>query len=344
MNPTTRLSFAAPAVLLACAAVAAGVPRDAPRAARNAPPDFVRDVRPVLATACLPCHGPDPATRKAGLRLDQPVSRAVAARIAERIALPPNDPAHMPPRAHSHAPTPAETELLKRWSAAGAPWSAHWAFRPIVLPKVPATGDVSPIDALLRTALRAKGLDLSPEADRRTLIRRASLDLIGLPPTPSEVEAFVADRKPGAWERVVDRLLASPRYGEHQARLWMDLARYADTKGYEKDLSRPMWRWRDLLIDALNADQPFDRFTEEQLAGDLLPGATPAQRVANAFHRMTMTNDEGGTDDEEFRQLAVKDRVDTTVQVWMGLTMGCAKCHTHKYDPISQTDYYRFYA
>jgi len=306
--------------------------------------DFARDVRPVLAPACLPCHGADDASRKAGLRLDRPISADVRAKVLRRLALPPSDPSAMPPAAHPH-PLPAQgRKLLQRWLAGGAPWSDHWAFRAIRRPVVPIVGESHPVDAFLVERLRKAGLELSPEADRATLLRRAALDLTGLPPSPQDRAAFMNDNRPGAWERAVDRLLASPRYGEHWARMWMDLARYADTKGYEKDLARPMWRWRDILIDRLNADQPFDAFTREQLAGDLLPGATAEQKVATAFHRMTMTNDEGGTDDEEYRQLAVKDRVDTTVQVWMGLTMGCAKCHTHKFDPISITDYYRFYA
>ena len=306
--------------------------------------DYARDVRPVLAPACLPCHGADDASRKAGLRLDRPISADVRAKVLRRLALPSSDPSAMPPAAHPH-PLPAQgRKLLQRWLAGGAPWSDHWAFRAIRRPVVPIVGESHPVDAFLVERLRKAGLELSPEADRATLLRRAALDLTGLPPSPQDRAAFMNDNRPGAWERAVDRLLASPRYGEHWARMWMDLARYADTKGYEKDLARPMWRWRDILIDRLNADQPFDAFTREQLAGDLLPGATAEQKVATAFHRMTMTNDEGGTDDEEYRQLAVKDRVDTTVQVWMGLTMGCAKCHSHKFDPIALTDYYRFYA
>ncbi|MBI1368216.1 MAG: DUF1549 domain-containing protein [Planctomycetes bacterium] len=200
------------------------------------------------------------------------------------------------------------------------------------------------IDRFVLAKLEAAGLSPEPEADRTTLIRRVSLDLIGLPPTPAEVDAFVSDRSPEAYEKVVDRLLASPRYGEHWASMWLDLARYADSKGYEKDNHRDIWRYRDWVIEAYNVDMPYDEFTLEQVAGDLVPGATTDQLIATAFNRNTMTNDEGGTDDEEFRVAAVKDRVDTTVQVWMGLTMGCAKCHSHKYDPITQTEYYGFYA
>ena len=184
----------------------------------------------------------------------------------------------------------------------------------------------------------------SKRADRYQLIRRVSLDLIGLPPTPAEADSFVNDSSPEAFEKVVDRLLKSKRFGEHWARMWLDLARYADTKGYEKDRPRVIWRYRDWVIDALNADMPFDQFTREQLAGDLLSGSSTEQKLATAFHSNTMTNDEGGTDNEEFRVAAVKDRVDTTIQVWMGLTMGCGKCHSHKYDPITQREYYEFYA
>jgi hypothetical protein len=208
----------------------------------------------------------------------------------------------------------------------------------------PKTKNPHPIDAFVLARLQRAGLTLAPEADRATLIRRVSLDLTGLPPSPTEVQNFLADRSPNAYEKVVERLLASPRYGEHWARMWLDLARYADTQGYEKDQPRTIWRYRDWVIDALNADMPYDRFTIEQLAGDLLPNATDSQRLATAFHRNTMTNTEGGVDGEEFRVAAVKDRVDTTMQVWMGLTMGCAKCHTHKYDPLTQKDYYSFYA
>jgi hypothetical protein len=200
------------------------------------------------------------------------------------------------------------------------------------------------IDAFVEARLRREGLAAAPAAERGSLLRRVSLDLIGLPPEPAEVLAFARDARPDAYERAVDRHLASPRYGERWAAMWLDLARYADTKGYEKDERRSIWLYRDWVIDAFNRDLPFDRFTVEQLAGDLLPGAGEAQLVATAFHRNTMTNDEGGTDDEEFRQAAVKDRVDTTMQVWMGTTFGCAQCHDHKYDPFSTREYYALLA
>ena len=200
------------------------------------------------------------------------------------------------------------------------------------------------IDAFILARLEAAGLQPSEPADRATLIRRLSLDLIGLPPTPEEVEAFVQDQSPDAYEKLVDRLLASPHYGERWARRWLDLARYADTNGYEKDRTRSIWPYRDWVIQALNADMPFDRFTVEQLAGDLLPGATTSQQIATGFHRNTMLNEEGGIDPLEFRFYAMTDRVATTATVWLGLTLGCAQCHTHKFDPIPHREYYQFMA
>ena len=233
-------------------------------------------------------------------------------------------------------------------AAADEPGSTHWAFQPIERPDPPSVQNESwprnPIDRFILARLEEEGVSPSPPADRRTLIRRVSLDLIGLPPTPEQVRAFVNDERPGAYRRLVDRLLASPAYGERWASVWLDLARYADSKGYEADRYREIWPYRDWVIDAYNTDMPFDRFTIEQIAGDLLESPTRSQKIATAFHRNTMTNDEGGTVDEEFRVAAVMDRADTTGQVWMGLTMGCAKCHDHKYDPISQREYYQFYA
>ncbi len=225
--------------------------------------------------------------------------------------------------------------------AAAAP-APHWAYQKPVRPAVPP--GVNAIDYFIQARLQKEGLKASPEASRETLIRRVSLDLTGLPPPPAEVNAFVADKSPDAYERVVDRLLASPAYGERWARPWLDLARYADTQGYEKDNRRSMWPYRDWVINALNADMPFDQFTIEQLAGDLLPNATREQKIATGFHRNTMTNTEGGTDNEEFRHYAVVDRVNTTMQAWQGQTFGCAQCHDHKFDPFTTKEYYRFYA
>lgn len=228
------------------------------------------------------------------------------------------------------------------------PVKGHWAFAAPVRPQLPQVNNkawaLTPIDRFVLAKLEAAGLTPQVEADRYTLIRRVSLDLTGLPPTPEQADAFAADTGSDAYEVVVDRLLASAAYGEHWAGRWLDLARYADTQGYEKDNHRDIWRYRDWVIAAFNTDMPYDRFTIEQIAGDLLPGATTEQKLATAFHRNTMTNTEGGTSDEEYRVAAVKDRVDTTMQVWMGVTMSCAKCHTHKYDPVSIAEYYRFYA
>ena len=317
---------------------------------------FGRDVLPILAANCFSCHGPDEGNRKAGLRLDLEESAKAPRRAGTPIK--PGDPAAslimaritsadpdlvMPPASAHRKISPAQIELLRRWIAAGAPWGRHWSFEPVVAPPL-ARGATHPIDHLVDQALAGKGLPRRPAATPHTLVRRLWLDLIGLPPPPEVADRFAVDPSPQAWERMVDDLLARPQFGEHWARMWLDLARYADTKGYEKDLGRTIWPYRDWVIKAINADLPLDRFTTEQLAGDLLPDPDQSQIIATAYHRNTMTNDEGGTDNEEFRVAAVKDRVDTTMQIWMGLTMGCAKCHTHKYDPISHEEYYRFLA
>ena len=317
---------------------------------------FGRDILPILAANCYSCHGPDERNRKAGLRLDQEaVAKAVrpggtpiapghpetSLIIARMTSL---DPGVVMPPASSHRQvTPAQIELLRRWIAEGAKWGRHWSFEPIERPAL-AISKVSPVDQLVDRMLARNGLTRRPAAEPRVLVRRLWLDLIGLPPSPEVADRFAADPSPEAYRRLVDELLGRPQFGEHWARMWLDLARYADTKGYEKDVGRTIWPYRDWVINALNADMPLDRFTTEQLAGDLLPNPSESQLIATAFHRNTMTNDEGGTDNEEFRVAAVKDRVDTTMQVWMGLTMGCAKCHTHKYDPISHREYYSFLA
>lgn len=250
----------------------------------------------------------------------------------------------MPP--DGPALTQTERELLHAWIAAGAPESPHWSFVAPVAPNRPTQAQDpwcrQPIDGFILQGLHEAGLEPSPEADRATLLRRASLDLIGLPPTEAELAAFLADTASDAFERVVDRLLASPHYGERWAAPWLDIARYADTQGYEKDGHRTIWAWRDWVIEALNANMPFDRFTREQLAGDLLPDASERTRVATAFHRNTLNNTEGGTDNEEFRMAAVMDRVATTWNAWMGLSMQCVQCHAHPYDDLSHADYYRF--
>ncbi len=326
--------------------------------------DFNRDVRPILSDACFKCHGPDEAAREAGLRLD---TREGAVAVRERGAavvpgdsgasllmrmVTASDPAErMPPADSGKTLTAGQVETLRAWIDAGAEYSAHWAF---VVPERPGVPRVrgeafqgwvrTPIDAFIAARLAEADLTPSAEADRRTLIRRASLDVTGLPPTPEEVEAFVADARPDAWERVVDRLLASPRYGERMALEWLDAARYADSNGYHIDNERYMWRWREWVIEAFNRNVPFDRFTVEQIAGDLLPGATAEERIASGFNRNHMINFEGGAIAEEYLNEYVVDRVNTTATVWLGLTMACAQCHDHKYDPITQRDFYRFYA
>ena len=322
---------------------------------------FNRDIRPILAKNCFACHGPDEGAREAGLRLDT-AAGATAGRDGRR-ALVPGQPSDselvarvesddpdvvMPPADSGHELSAEEKTLLRRWISEGGEYKVHWSFtQPMKIELPTVKQDAWPkhaIDHFVLAKLELQKLTPSAQADRYRLIRRVSLDLTGLPPTPEEADAFVADSSDEAFGRVVDRLLASEAYGERWARMWLDLARYADTKGYEKDRHRDVWKFRDWVILALNRDLPYDQFTIEQLAGDLLPDASNEQILATAFHRNTMTNDEGGTDNEEFRVAAVKDRVDTTLQVWMGLTMGCAKCHSHKYDPISHQDYYSLYA
>ena len=326
--------------------------------------DFGLAIRPILSEHCFHCHGPDSAHREAELRLDDESSakqlragkqaiHAGSAALSEIIRrIESDDPEKvMPPPSARKTVTPEQRELLKRWIEQGAQWGSHWALEP---PKRAELSELqsdpwakSPIDAWVLKTMRQRGLLPAPTADPYTLVRRMWLDIVGLHPDPSRVERFVIEyqRDPAlAIQAMVEELLDHPGFGEHWARVWLDLARYADTKGYEKDLKRDLWPYRDWVIQALNADMPYDQFTIEQLAGDLLENPTTSQRIATAFHRATLSNDEGGTDDEEFRIAAVKDRVDTTVQVWMGITMGCAKCHTHKYDPIAIEDYYKFYA
>jgi len=305
---------------------------------------YNRDIRPILSANCFACHGPDEEAREAKLRLDTPEGAKKAlgpvdeSELIYRIETDDEDDL-MPPVDSGHTLTKDQKRKLRQWVSAGAPYEEHWAFK---IPKKSGVPEERhPIDFFVSKRLKKEGFEISKPADRHALIRRVSLDLTGVPPTLPEADEF---EKTGDYEQVVDRLLASPDFGEHWARMWLDLARYADTKGYEKDRPRVIWRFRDWVIEALNADMPYDQFTTEQLAGDLLPNATDDQILATAFHRNTMENDEGGTDNEEFRVAAVKDRVDTTMQVWMGLTVGCAKCHTHKYDPVRIEDYYSFYA
>jgi mono/diheme cytochrome c family protein len=318
--------------------------------------DYNRDIRPILAKNCLACHGQDDGHRAAKLRLDRretallPRKRGAAivpgapekSLLIQRVSTD-DEAKRMPPMQTGNSLTGQQIATLKRWIAQGAPYAEHWAFVKPKRPSVPAGWNG--IDFFVRAELEKHGLKPAAEADRYTLLRRVSFDLRGLPPTPREIEEFLRDRSPDAYEKAVDRFLNDPAYGERWARMWLDLARYADSAGYGSDPLRPnIWPYRDWVIDAFNRNLPYDQFSLQQLAGDLLPNPTLEQRVATAFHRNTMTNTEGGTDDEEFRVAAIKDRVDTTMQVWMGLTMGCAKCHSHKYDPITQQEYYRFYA
>jgi len=328
------------------------------------PIDFNRDIRPILSNNCFWCHGPDEAERKGGndgLRLD--TFAGAREDLGGYHALVPGNPDQsellkrvlsadedevMPPRKTGKSVTPAEADLLRRWIAQGGSYAQHWAYEAPKRPEPPAVqqGDWArtPIDRFILARLEAAQLKPQPEADRRALARRVALDLTGLPPTPAEVEAFVTDPRPDAYERFVDTQLARPAYGEHWARSWLDLARYADSRGYADDQPRSIWRYRDYVIDAFNRNIPFDQFTVEQIAGDLLPNPTPEQVYATGFHRNTMNNTEGGTDDEEFRSVAVVDRVNTTFAVWMGSSMACAQCHTHKYDPFTLTEYFQFYA
>lgn len=337
-------------------------PAAKPKPAAGFRVDYARDVRPILANNCFACHGQDEKQRQGGLRLDTRAD-AIAKTGAGLLPIVPGKPdasllmkrisAHdsslMPPAETGKKLTAHEIAVLRLWIQQGAIYKSHWAWQKpqkAALPPVQNKRWVrNPIDAFILARLEKEKFAPAREADRATLIRRVSLDLIGLPPTLPEIDAFLADASPDAYEKVVNRLLANPHFGEKWARMWLDLARYADSAGYGSDPLRPnLYPWRDWVIAAFNRNLPYDQFTTEQLAGDLLPNPTREQLVATAFHRNTMTNTEGGTDDEEFRIAAVKDRAITTSQVWMGLTMGCAQCHTHKYDPITQKDFYRFSA
>ncbi len=328
------------------------------------PVDFNREIRPILSNRCYTCHGPDAGKRKGvggPLRLDteagaladlggySAIDRAQPdeSELIRRITS--DDPAEvMPPPAIGPKLPEAEIRRVSEWVRQGAKYARHWAYVGPTRPDSPAVRDSSwprnPIDGFVLARLEREGLAPSPEADRGVLIRRLALDLTGLPPTWEEVEAFARDPRPDAYERLVDRLIDRPSYGEHWARVWLDLARYADSAGYADDPPRTIWAYRDYVIRAFNANMPFDRFTVEQIAGDLLPGGGDDPIIATAFHRNTMTNSEGGTNDEEFRNAAVVDRVNTTLAVWMGTTIACAQCHDHKYDPLSQADFFRVYA
>ncbi len=322
---------------------------------------YSRDIRPILAKKCLTCHGPDEENRDSEFRLDTEegafedrdgVQGIVAGKpeesqVYQRIISEDEDEI-MPPVDSKQTLTKKEIELIRTWIKQGGKYEKHWAFTAPVRPKLPIVKNQyqakNQIDNFILEKAEKDNLKLSPEADRYTLIRRLYLDLTGLLPTTKETDEFVNDTDPLAYEKLVEKLLASPSYGEKWARHWLDLARYADTNGYEKDRPRSIWKYREYVINAFNKDMPFDQFTIEQIAGDLIPNATFDQLVATGFHRNTMLNEEGGTEVEQFRFEAMVDRVNTTGAVWLGLTMACAQCHTHKYDPITQTEYYQLFA
>ncbi|QEG20459.1 DUF1553 domain-containing protein [Mariniblastus fucicola] len=297
---------------------------------------FNADVRPILSKHCYACHGPDEETRAADLRLDA-AGDADMEEVIERITSDDEDYV-MPPPSHNKPLSDEKRSVLKRWIESGAEYERHWAFVAPMKKEVP--DGTHPVDFFVDQKLKSNGLKRSPQADPATLVRRVYLDLIGLPPTIEQADAFINDPTTENYQAIVDQLLASPRYGERWARKWLDLARYADTNGYEKDRDRSIWPYRDWVIRAINEGMPFDQFTIEQLAGDMLPDATQQQLVATGFHRNTMLNEEGGIDPLEFRYHAMADRVATTGTTWLGLTTGCAQCHTHKFDPITHEDYF----
>ncbi len=332
-------------------------------AARAAEPlSFNRDIRPILSDKCFSCHGPDDGKREAGLRLDRAagatgelesgeraivVGRPDESALIARVTSPDPDVV-MPPPHLGKAVTAAEADILRRWIAEGAAYQGHWAFSRVERPQVPEPRDPgwcrSPIDRFVLTRLEQANLAPNPEADRIPLARRVALDLTGLPPAPEDIEAFLRDPSPDAYERYVDRLLASEHFGERMAIEWLDAARYADSHGFQADSSRQHWHWRDWVIQAFNANMPFDQFTVRQLAGDLLPGATRDDIIATGFNRNHRINGEGGSIAEEWLVETIIDRVETTGQTWLGLTVGCCRCHDHKYDPITQREFYAFFA
>ncbi|HEY1083377.1 MAG TPA: PSD1 and planctomycete cytochrome C domain-containing protein [Prosthecobacter sp.] len=326
--------------------------------------DFSRQIRPILSENCFFCHGPDEAKREAGLRLDDEVAAKASndgvvavvpgnpekSALIQRIVSSDPDEVMPPPKQHKVIP-PAQVELLKQWIREGARWGRHWSYEKVQRPPVPPVGEVrtNPLDAFLQSRLKHEKLAYGKEADARTLVRRVALDLTGLPPTLAELERFAPPGAPtpmpeGDYEKLVSHYLSLPAFGEHWAGQWLDLARYADSSGYPSDQPREIWAYRDWVVRALNKNMPFDQFTIEQMAGDLLPSPSDDQLIATAFHRNTMTQNEGGTSDEEFRVAAIVDRVNTTFAVWMGTTLACAQCHTHKYDPLTQKEYFQIYA
>ena len=361
--PKMRPALTATGVLAALVFVTLGFA--APLKTHKAPAaeklDYNRDIRPILSDKCFTCHGQDPRKVQAGLRLDLPEVATKPLPSGGRAIVPGNpaqsemiqritstDSSVMPPPESHKVLSAADKQTLMTWIAQGAVYKKHWAFVPPVRPALPAVHLKSwprnGIDYFVLAKLEKNGLTPAPEADRATLIRRVSLDLTGIQPTPQETDSFLLDKSPNAYEKVVDRLLASPRYGETMAAQWMDMARYADSNGYQADYERFQWRWRDWVIDAFNHNMPYNEFAIEQVAGDMLPNATLSQKIATGFGRNHRINTEGGVIPEEWRTETVIDRVETTSACFLGLTMGCARCHDHKYDPIPQKDFYGFYA
>lgn len=337
-------------------------PSELPAAERVRKIDFARDVRPILSQHCFQCHGPDDKARQGDLRLDDRASAVLKLPSGNQAIVPglPDESEliarvttsdsnlQMPPAETRKRLSDLEKSTLRLWIEQQANYSQHWAFVKPARPAVPIVSDSSwpssEIDCFILARLEREGLKPTFKSDRNALLRRVSLDLTGLPPTIDEMQQFDEDDRPDAYERAVDRVLATSSYGERWAAVWLDLARYGDSQGYIHDPPRTIWRWRDWLIEALNANLPYDRFTTELLAGDLLPDATDSQRIATGFHRNTTNNTEGGSNSEEYRHASVVDRVNTTMQVWMGTTFGCAQCHNHKYDPFSQKEYYQIFA
>ena len=364
-RPQNRVVIAFAAALGLCGAASwPAAPDKSPtsKSPRVKTVDYNRDIRPLLSAKCLACHGADPKAVQANLRLDT-FAGATAKRAGGKRAIVPGNPKQsemmariwakdtgeqMPPMSSHKTLTTAEKNLLTTWISEGAEYKPHWAFvrptRPNLPPVRAKNWPQNGIDTFVLARLEKEGLSLSPPAPKETLLRRVTLDITGLPPTPQETQAFLADTSPRAYEKVVDRLLASPRYGEKMAQAWMDGARYADSNGFQSDWERYQYRWRDWVINAYNQNMPFDQFTVEQIAGDLLPHATLNQKIATGFNRNHRINTEGGVIAEEWRTENVIDRAEATSAVWMGMTMGCARCHDHKYDPVSQRDFYRFTA
>ena len=324
--------------------------------------DYDRDVRPILSSRCFQCHGPDDQARKAGLRLDRFESAIKELKSGDNAIVPGKPPQSellervtstdddelMPPPKNGTKLTAQQVEVFRRWIAQGAKYTIHWSYIKPERPTIPAVHDTAwphnDLDRLVLANLEQQGLHPSAPADRYALIRRVSIDLTGLPPSIQEADAFAKDTRPDAYEKLVDRLLASPAYGERWAQVWLDLARYADSQGYANDPDRTIWRWRDWLIKALNDNKPYDQFVIEMLAGDMLPNATQEQTIATGFHRNTLVNTEGGVQPEEFRSAAIIDRVNTTMQTFMASTFNCCQCHNHKYDPFTQKEFFQLYA